>query len=226
MKQRQSSILRLASSLVVVSILIIGAIVVNRIEDVRLARELSAVGEDIPVYQPQGEQEALTNAASGDASWQIAEKMTAGRETETEQEQTGASVDTAQYNAARQAAEDTKLAGSNAFWEKSDLEDDADGQDAQSETLGASETGTQNGAAGTPETGAQAETAESAKSEDAQEAVAVRHTQAGYVIKEGDTLAAICSRYYGTMDRIADVCEANGIKDANLILPGQRIVLP
>ena len=50
--------------------------------------------------------------------------------------------------------------------------------------------------------------------------------QSGYVIKEGDTLAAICSRYYGTLDRIAEVCEANGIEDANMIMPGQRIELP
>ena len=269
-EQRQSSFLRMASSFAVITILIIGAIVVNRIEDIRSVRELSSVGEDVPVYQPQGEQETLTNAASGDASWQIAERMTAGQKTmeeqETEakqetttgrervagqeatagqdvsQEQTGAQYD-ASEDAARQASEAAQLAGSNAFWEKPDPEDDTNQQaDAQTETGNAAETGAKAGTQSTTETGttdeiqnadetgsqtgAQSTAATGRESEAAQEAVAVRHTQAGYVIKEGDTLAAICSRYYGTMDRIADVCEANDIKDANMILPGQRIVLP
>lgn len=53
-----------------------------------------------------------------------------------------------------------------------------------------------------------------------------RSTQATYTIREGDTLADICSKYYGNFDKLDLICSANGITDANLILPGQKIVLP
>lgn len=55
---------------------------------------------------------------------------------------------------------------------------------------------------------------------------AVRQTRSAYVIKEGDTLADICKKYYGNIDRLSEICETNGIADANMILPGQKIVLP
>jgi nucleoid-associated protein YgaU len=47
-----------------------------------------------------------------------------------------------------------------------------------------------------------------------------------YVIREGDTLADICQKYYGSLNRLEELCQTNGIEDANLIMPGQKIVLP
>ena len=61
--------------------------------------------------------------------------------------------------------------------------------------------------------------------EAAQEASA-RSMQASYVIRPGDTLAGISQQYYGSILRVAEICEANGISDANTIMPGQKIVLP
>ncbi len=55
---------------------------------------------------------------------------------------------------------------------------------------------------------------------------ASRAIRASYVIKEGDTLANICSKYYGSMDKMEEICDANHIEDANMIMPGQKIVLP
>lgn len=55
---------------------------------------------------------------------------------------------------------------------------------------------------------------------------AARQMQASYVIRQGDTLAEICKRYYGSLDYLETLCEANEIADANRILPGQKIVLP
>ncbi len=60
----------------------------------------------------------------------------------------------------------------------------------------------------------------------AQEAAVIRSTQASYIIREGDTLADICNRYYGSLEHLSDLCEANEIEDANVIMPGQKIVLP
>lgn len=54
----------------------------------------------------------------------------------------------------------------------------------------------------------------------------VRSRQASYTIREGDTLADICSKYYGSLDKLSTICEVNRIEDANRIIPGQKIMLP
>lgn len=47
-----------------------------------------------------------------------------------------------------------------------------------------------------------------------------------YVVKEGDTLAAICIKNYGDLTHMQSICEYNQIKDANRIKPGQVLILP
>lgn len=50
--------------------------------------------------------------------------------------------------------------------------------------------------------------------------------RASYTIKVGDTLAGISEMYYGSADRVADICSLNGIMQEDTILPGQKILLP
>jgi hypothetical protein len=69
-------------------------------------------------------------------------------------------------------------------------------------------------------------TAASTSASDDIEAASVRQTMSSYVIREGDTLADICQKYYGSLNRLEELCQTNGIEDANLIMPGQKIVLP
>lgn len=57
------------------------------------------------------------------------------------------------------------------------------------------------------------------------EAAAVQ-TKKSYTIRPGDTLYQISIEKYGTMDKIADICRANGISEDETIYPGQIIVLP
>ncbi|MBR5596561.1 MAG: LysM peptidoglycan-binding domain-containing protein [Lachnospiraceae bacterium] len=47
-----------------------------------------------------------------------------------------------------------------------------------------------------------------------------------YIIQEGDTLVGICKNRYGTTAKMKEVCEINGIEDADYIAPGQKIYLP
>ena len=54
----------------------------------------------------------------------------------------------------------------------------------------------------------------------------VRTQQAYYTIKAGDTLVDICRMYYGSDERLEELCAVNGITDPNRILPGQKIKLP
>ena len=47
-----------------------------------------------------------------------------------------------------------------------------------------------------------------------------------YIIKPGDTLYQISISHYGNMDAISEICRLNGLKENQVIYPGQMIVLP
>ena len=47
-----------------------------------------------------------------------------------------------------------------------------------------------------------------------------------YVVQSGDSLAAICRRQYGNIDRMDEIVALNGITDPNHLIPGQKIILP
>ena len=55
-------------------------------------------------------------------------------------------------------------------------------------------------------------------------ASAQRQYQSAYTVRYGDTLADISQRYYGSLDMVEAICALNEIDDANLIVPGQKIV--
>lgn len=47
-----------------------------------------------------------------------------------------------------------------------------------------------------------------------------------YVVKDGDTLVAICKTKYGSLTKMEEICTINNIKNADYIAPGQKIYLP
>lgn len=47
-----------------------------------------------------------------------------------------------------------------------------------------------------------------------------------YTIQKGDTLNSISKKQYGTIKYVKQICELNGIKDADNIRVGQKILLP
>ena len=54
----------------------------------------------------------------------------------------------------------------------------------------------------------------------------MRPSQAVYIVKNGDTLADICQKYYGNLDKVEEICELNDIIDQDEIWVGEKIVLP
>ena len=58
------------------------------------------------------------------------------------------------------------------------------------------------------------------------ETISAMLTRGSYTIRPGDTLYQISIENYGTMDKVADICRANGISENEIIYPGQIIVLP
>lgn len=47
-----------------------------------------------------------------------------------------------------------------------------------------------------------------------------------YQVQKGDNLIAISRRFYGTDEKVIEICRLNNIKDPNQIQPGQNILLP
>lgn len=47
-----------------------------------------------------------------------------------------------------------------------------------------------------------------------------------YTVKKGDTLASISRRMYGTTSKVKEICSVNNISNVDLIIEGQKIVLP
>lgn len=79
-----------------------------------------------------------------------------------------------------------------------------------------------------PETEAvsEKETAAETESQDAQNTIGNATARASYTVKMGDTLAGISQMYYGTTEKVQEICSLNGITDEDPILPGQKILLP
>ncbi len=47
-----------------------------------------------------------------------------------------------------------------------------------------------------------------------------------YTVQEGDTLAKISEKHYGTIKRVEDICEINGLDDSDYIYIGQQLRMP
>lgn len=79
-----------------------------------------------------------------------------------------------------------------------------------------------------PETEAvsEKETAAETELQDAQNTIGNVTARASYTVKMGDTLAGISQMYYGTTEKVQEICSLNGITDEDPILPGQKILLP
>lgn len=47
-----------------------------------------------------------------------------------------------------------------------------------------------------------------------------------YIVRDGDTLVGICKIRYGSIAKMQEICDINGIENADYIAPGQKIYLP
>ena len=217
-QKRMGSFLKIASSFFVVTVLVIGTIVVNRLDEIRSASKTGSAGtaenevvviEDEPqnVFTEKGE-EAAASVLSGETG-----------ESDGTEAQTDVSA-VLEQNTAEEISDPLSEAA-DVFSEESIQEDLRLSQAGETLASESSQTETQT-ASDETEGAALAESGTSAQEASA----AVRQTTASYVIKEGDTLADICTKYYGSLDRLEDICQINEITDANLVVPGQKIVLP
>ena len=279
-EKRTGSMLKLASSFFVVAALVIGAIAVTRMDDIRknqagsyqmnteeneadriytnadstavvqggnrtasdgFAAKEAAVGTEsedgAAVPEAAGGSAAVDGNEAGTPSVSVggdgdteasaqpvsagtdegtgasAQPVSAGTDEDTEASAQPASSGTGNAQIDGAAADTNLLAGAAVASEPGQAV--ADGGTANPATAAASNTGASDSAT----------TGEDARLTMAASAAA-QGIHASYTIRMGDTLADICNQYYGSLDKLELLCQVNHISDANLIMPGQRIVLP
>ncbi len=64
------------------------------------------------------------------------------------------------------------------------------------------------------------------ETEPAEDVMADQGTLVSYTVAKGDTLISICTQKYGSLDKLQEICELNGIANADNIQVGQTILLP
>ena len=279
-EKRTGSMLKLASSFFVVAALVIGAIAVTRMDDIRknqagsyqmnteeneadriytnadstavvqggnrtasdgfAAKEAavrtesedgSAVPEaaggsaavdgneagtpSVPAGMDEGTEASAQSVSAGtdEGTGASVQPVSAGTDEGTEASAQPASSGTGNAQIDGAAADTNLLAGAAVASEPGQAV--ADGGTANPATAAASNTGASDSVA----------TGEDARLTMAASAAA-QGIHASYTIRMGDTLADICNQYYGSLDKLELLCQVNHISDANLIMPGQRIVLP
>ena len=264
-EKRTGSMLKLASSFFVVAALVIGAIAVTRMDDIRknqagsyqmnteeneadriytnadstavvqggnrtasdgFAAKEAAVGTESEdgsaVPEAAGGSAAVdgneagtpsVSAGGDEGTGASAQPVSAGMDEGTGASAQPASSGTGNAQIDGAAADTNLLAGAAVASEPGQAV--ADGGTANPATAAASNTGASDSAT----------TGEDARLTMAASAAA-QGIHASYTIRMGDTLADICNQYYGSLDKLELLCQVNHISDANLIMPGQRIVLP
>ena len=197
-EKRTGSMMKLASSFFVVAALVIGAIAVTRMDDIRKNQadsyQMNTEENEADRIYTKADSTAVVQGGNRTASDGFAAKEAAA---ETESEDGSAVPEAAVASEPGQAV--------------------ADGGIANPATDAASNTGASDSASATTGEDARLTMAASA---------AAQGIHASYTIRMGDTLADICNQYYGSLDKLELLCQVNHISDANLIMPGQRIVLP
>ena len=217
-QEQKSKTLYGASMFLVLTILVIGATMVNnynRMKDMEVTLQEMALGSDgqssglSKGTEKQKETDAL--AASAQAEGEIA-KESAAKE-----------------SAAKDETEKTWILKESSTESNTTTTGDSTdnmGTTGSTGTAGSSTATDGTGGAGT--SGRQDSTTSASSSANSRAASSsdVAKYQAEYTVRDGDTLAIVCRMYYGNLDKLQEICDLNGITDPNTILPGQKIVLP
>ena len=252
-EKRTGSMLKMASSFFVMTILIIGAITVTRLDEIRSIKntagsdavtlEQADQAEDGAALQKTAVEakieegventaeveagaEGMENTAEVEAGAEGMENTTGG-EIGIEGTENTAGVETGIEGTENTAGVETEIEGTgNTAGVETGIKamDNNAGAEAKTDSVGnsaESETGT-----GGTENATVSEIGTGGTENATSSETVSRAIMASYVIKQGDTLADICNRYYGSTEKLEELCEANHIENANMIMPGQKIVLP
>lgn len=235
----------LASSFLVLTILVLGVTIINNYDKMKqIEATMSQLAEEQNEQRQSmlSQSEAQTVNVTGTAE---TEKHQNEAESETAQAEAENTMSETEEGAAKAASSGTVTADGETVtgesetveasaaetedWEEETGEDDSVQTSASTalddfaDTITSQALQERNYSAEDPQQ--VVETEELGKTDEVLEA-ANRQSRSMYTVRYGDTLADISVKYYGTLEKVEEICELNGIDDANLIVPGEKIVLP
>ncbi|MDY3766672.1 MAG: LysM peptidoglycan-binding domain-containing protein [Lachnospiraceae bacterium] len=202
-----------ASTMLVLAILVIGVTIINNYDKMKNMEEaLTNISRQVTEESPSGEIAV---------SAQI--KNDTGSSSGTDDSNVAADSDKAAGNV--KASDQTSLEEVESASEKAEepLKKEEESETEKEEVESESEVRTSVGASEQDVDG-KSEEEKSTESEAAE--AAVRPSQAVYIVKNGDTLADICQKYYGSLEKVEEICEINHIENQDEIWEGEKIILP
>ena len=256
-ERKSGSMLKMASSFFVVTVLAVAAVTVTKMDDLKKVRQtlnasdnaaeneaqdhiyMDTAGMGENTNTPAGDSSGVQNTGMPDSenSGGMPESTTVSGGQSSVENTAGEEQSSVENTAATAIADESGAAAGSIGADRTESASDAVAGGnmtasnglaaAQSSVSSTEDTGDAEESITAGDDGQTAGTASVQGDDTLQSASArPRRTQATYTIREGDTLADICSKYYGSFDKLELICNANGITDANQILPGQEIVLP
>lgn len=235
-----TKLLYAASSFLVLTVLIIGVTLINNYDKMK-DMEMALAGISESMGGKGNGAEGSTDSVSAMAPAQtksekeqsVSEKNAAidknkeGSSKETEPQPATEEADGAKGNKETEAAKENGQQTSDAANSTEASKDSNAASESQESNAAQSSQANQEGQADQQDKTSQTQQTDAQNQTDPAKQPA-RETlgRASYVVKDGDTLATISEMYYGTLDKVEDICSLNGITDKNTILPGQKIVLP
>lgn len=238
--ERKSSFFSRAAGLAVLLVLcVIGVTSINRYNDMKEAGNMFAGAAQ--QLEDGGEETASAESAEGSSGFQVEEKQAALPDAENAQAQESLSLPvmsssvngTSQENQAAfpAAAEEAAEAGTGQTQNPvPETQADADGQALADARDDAQEANAQDAPAPSAEEQEASEESDGnvqPASDITSDAVAASaQIPASYTVQSGDSLALICRRFYGNLDKMDEICELNSISNPNRLTPGQKIILP
>lgn len=202
-----------ASTMLVLAILVIGVTIINNYDKMKNMEEaLTNISRQVTEESPSGEIAV---------SAQI--KNDTGSSSGTDDSNVAADSDKAAGNV--KASDQTSLEEVESASEKAEepLKKEKESETEKEEVESESEVRTSVGASEQDVDG-KSEEEKSTESEAAE--AAARPSQAVYIVKNGDTLADICQKYYGSLEKVEEICEINHIENQDEIWEGEKIILP
>ncbi|HEX3076797.1 MAG TPA: LysM peptidoglycan-binding domain-containing protein [Lachnospiraceae bacterium] len=225
-----------ASSLLAVVVLVIGATMVHNYDKMKdIEDSLSVISDNISetdetdaVTQVETVPSSISTIKNEDVSDSEAVDSTVTDEANSDSEGTDNEVTTTNTEStdAQENGNDSSIAKDTDKVEDSTATEDT-GKDSVKEGE-QKETQTKEDTADTKkdsDTGSKKEDSKSNKSNDEATQTAANAAKK-YTIKQGDTLASISLKAYGTIKGISIIQEANNIEDQDIIFAGQEIVIP
>ncbi len=219
-EQRQNARFAYAVSIaLVVVVLVIGISTINNYDKMEAVQEsLEVLSRSVSSPRVQDEKEEQEEK----------EPKEAGAPKSAEEVETVSKAVKAEKETAKADDEQADFGNGGSGQSGSDKEDGADsdgGQSGSGKEDGAGSSGKEssfsNGGKESGQAGVQ-----SGLAADAADVQSPSGNEEYYIVQKGDTLDKISIKLYGTRSHVDDICRMNGLTDGNLIIIGQKLMLP